>query len=181
MMTEYPEKVHSVPEDVLWNMVHVNVASVTMMCRMMIPIMLKQGKGAIVNVGSSTDTQPTANGAVYVASKKYIRYLTNALQLELSDTKLTIQLLSPFFVITKMNNYSKTVMDGGFFFPNVEKYAAFAVSMLGKTPETTGYWKHGIQVAFVGLLPLRLRAIFTRMISTDIKNDYLQRHKKRQL
>lgn len=177
-MSEYPETVDKIPEDVLWNMVQVNISSVTMMCRLMIPIMLAQGKGAIVNVGSSTDTQPTANGAVYVASKKYVRYLTNALQLELSNTNLTIQLLSPFFVMTKMNNYSRTVMDGGLFFPNVEKYTKFAVSMLGKTPDTTGFWAHGIQVAFVGLLPLRLRAIFTRMISTDIKNDYLKTHKR---
>lgn len=45
-----------------------------------------------------------------------------------------------------MNNYSSSVMEGGFLVPDVETYTSAAVFTLGKSSETTGYWCHGLQV-----------------------------------
>lgn len=76
----------------------------------------------------------------------YVKNFTIALQTEYEPHGLTIQLITPMFVRTKMNEYSSTVMKGNLLIPDVQSYTNSAVFTLGKTSRTTGYWSHGIQV-----------------------------------
>lgn len=78
--------------------------------------------------------------------QRYVKGLTQAMQLELSQYGITVQCVTPLFVVTKMNHYSETVCRGGFLFPDVKTYTRSAVFTLGKTNETTGYWTHALQV-----------------------------------
>lgn len=71
---------------------------------------------------------------------------TLALQYECEAFGIDVQLISPYFVRTKMNAFSTTLMAGNLFVPNVETYGRWAVFTLGKSSETTGYWAHAIQV-----------------------------------
>lgn len=76
-----------------------------------------------------------------------MKNFTLAIQQEFSPYGITVQLVTPMFVRTKMNDYSTTVMAGGnILIPDVQSYTKSAVFSLGKTNETTGYWSHGIQV-----------------------------------
>jgi len=70
-----------------------------------------------------------------------------ALSKELEEHNVQVQLVTPLFVQTKMNNYSTTVMKGNILMPDVESYTKFAVFTLGKSSQTTGYWSHGLQVS----------------------------------
>lgn len=73
-----------------------------------------------------------------------------AIQHEFAPYGITVQLVTPMYVKTKMNNYSSSVMtSGNFLIPDVQSYAKSAVFSLGKTSETTGYWTHGIQVSTI--------------------------------
>jgi 17beta-estradiol 17-dehydrogenase / very-long-chain 3-oxoacyl-CoA reductase len=80
--------------------------------------------------------------------KVYIKNFTLALEKELRPHGIFVQLVSPLFVRTKMNNFSTTITQAkrNIFIPSVEDYTRFAVFTLGKTKRTTGYWAHGIQV-----------------------------------
>lgn len=69
-----------------------------------------------------------------------------ALQTECKPYGIKVQLLSPYFVSTKLNSYSKDVMSGNLFVPDVQTYGRSAAFTLGKTYETTGYWAHAVQV-----------------------------------
>lgn len=81
-----------------------------------------------------------------VSFQIYIKSFTIALQYECEPYGVDVQLLSPYFVRTKINNYSTTVMKGNIFVPDVESYVASAIFTLGKSNETTGYWAHAVQV-----------------------------------
>lgn len=72
--------------------------------------------------------------------------INQALSKELEEHNVQVQLVTPLFVQTKMNNYSTSVMKGNIFMPDVESYTKSAVFTLGKTSQTTGYWSHGLQV-----------------------------------
>lgn len=37
-------------------------------------------------------------------------------------------------------------MNSSFMVPDAKSYAKYAVFMLGKSDQTTGYWSHGLQV-----------------------------------
>lgn len=77
-----------------------------------------------------------------------MKNFTLAIQHEFAPYGITVQLVTPLFVKTKMNNYSSSVMtSGNILVPDVQNYTKSAVFSLGKTSETTGYWTHGIQVS----------------------------------
>lgn len=65
----YPDYFTNLSEDVLWDLIHVNIASATMMTHIVLPGMVKKKKGAIVNLSSGSCCQPTPTLTVYGASK----------------------------------------------------------------------------------------------------------------
>ena len=77
------------------------------------------------------------------------RYIPNANSKELEPYNVQVQLVTPMFVLTKMNEYSTSVMKGNILIPDVESYTKSAVFTLGKSSKTTGYWSHGMQVIIV--------------------------------
>lgn len=119
-------------------------------------------KGAIVNVSSGTELQPLPYAAYYAASKAYTRSLTLALQYEAKPFGIHVQLLSPNFVVTKINSYSKTIMKGGLFIPSAEVYAKSSVNQLRDgVDETAGYIWHQIQNALFTLFTSRMRTFLS--------------------
>ena len=45
----YPMYFDEISEEMIWNIIHVNIAAGTMMTKMILPMMMKKGKGAIIN------------------------------------------------------------------------------------------------------------------------------------
>lgn len=145
-MYDCPDELAHIPAHLIWDIVHINVGAVTMMTRLLVEDMKRRGRGAIVNVSSGSEMQPMPYMAVYAATKVYVRHFTLAMQHELRQYGIRVQLLSPMFVRTKMNEFSSTVMAGNVFIPEVRAYTRSAVCSLGKSDASTGYWAHGVQV-----------------------------------
>lgn len=76
----------------------------------------------------------------------YIKNFTQALRYEYASSGVTIQHLAPMFVATKMNHFSEKIYRKSLFVPDPRSYSKYAVSMLGKLDDSSGYWTHGIQV-----------------------------------
>lgn len=171
-MYDYPDELAKVPEDILWDLININVAACTMMCRMLIDQMKKNGKGAIVNISSGSELQPLPYMTVYSATKKYVKSFTLALQEELAEYGITVQCVTPLFLVTKMNQYSKKVMSGGLLIPDVESFTRSAVFTLGKTNETTGYWTHGLQYAVSKIVPEWIRMKIGHKITHKLRTEY---------
>ena len=64
-----PQKFGDVPEKDIWSHINVNVASVPAMTKLVLPGMLRRGRGAIVNVASSAATVPIPMSGIYSATK----------------------------------------------------------------------------------------------------------------
>ncbi|NXO64755.1 HSDL1 protein, partial [Phainopepla nitens] len=143
----------SLSEDKLWDFIHINIASATMMTHIVLPGMVKKRKGAIVNLSSASCCQPTPMLAVYGASKSYLDYFSRALHYEYASKGIFVQSLTPFVISTKMTSFNSAVSKRSVFFPNAEEYASHAVSTLGLSIRTTGYWKHAIQFTLGECLP----------------------------
>lgn len=76
----------------------------------------------------------------------YIKQLSTALRFEYSKHNITIQHLSPYFINTKMNDFSGRLRQTSLFVPDADMYARYAIETLGKVDHSTGYWSHGPQV-----------------------------------
>ncbi|XP_030384126.1 inactive hydroxysteroid dehydrogenase-like protein 1 isoform X2 [Scaptodrosophila lebanonensis] len=172
-MYDYPDSLDNVQEDVLWDIINLNIGAVTMLTRKLLPQMKAAGKGAIVNIGSGSELQPIPNMAVYAATKKYITYFTLALEQELAEHNIAVQLVMPLFVVTKMNQYSNTVMQGGLLIPNAQSFARSAVFTLGKTSVTNGFWSHGLQYFIMKMAPQHVRMLISHEMTRRLRHEYL--------
>ncbi|XP_037927431.1 hydroxysteroid dehydrogenase-like protein 1 [Teleopsis dalmanni] len=173
LSTPNPGSMCSFSAEELWSVINVNIGAVTELSRYFLLRMQKSGiKGAIVNISSGLELSPLPYGAIYAASKAYNRSLTLALQYEASHYGIHVQLVSPHFVVTKINSYSRVIMRGGLFIPDPEKYARWAVSTIGSVELTSGYFWHGIQCAIGKLFPSNLRTYIIKSFAPKIVDHF---------
>lgn len=169
---EYPEKLHKLPEQVLWDTLNVNIAACTVLSRIVAPGMIERGRGAIVNISSGSELQPMAYMNIYGASKAYVRHFTLSIERELAPHGVIVQLVSPMFLVTKMNAFSKRLQAGGLFIPDVETYTEAALNKLGKTHRTNGYWAHSIQYALCKIAPESVRTYIGGILNRSFKEEF---------
>ncbi|KAJ7408980.1 Membrane-bound transcription factor site-1 protease [Willisornis vidua] len=147
MFYAYPDYFTNLSEDALWDMIHINIASANMMTHIVLPGMVKKKKGAIVNVSSAFCCHPTPLVTIYGASKSYVDYFSRALHYEYASKGIFVQSLTPSAIATKMVTFNSFTAKRSVFVPSAEEYASHAVSTLGLSKRTAGYWNHAIQFA----------------------------------
>jgi short-subunit dehydrogenase len=79
----------------LREMVDLNVGTLTDLCRAVVPQMIEQKSGAILNVASTAAFQPGPNMAVYFATKAFVLSLSEALHEELKPHGIHVSCLCP--------------------------------------------------------------------------------------
>ena len=67
---------HEATEDSLWNMINVNIGSMTLMCKMILPKMEERKRGAVINVASVASFVPNPFMTMYAATKAYVNFLS---------------------------------------------------------------------------------------------------------
>jgi NAD(P)-dependent dehydrogenase (short-subunit alcohol dehydrogenase family) len=79
----------------------VNVASMFMTCRAVVPVMREQGSGAIVNISSGTPFRGVPFLLHYVTSKGAIVAFTRALAKELGKDSIRVNCVAPGFTMSE--------------------------------------------------------------------------------
>jgi uncharacterized protein len=77
------------------DMIRVNVAALTELCRLFADDMVARGAGQILNVAGLAGVMPGPGMAVYCATKAYVLSFSEALANELRGTGVTVTCLSP--------------------------------------------------------------------------------------
>ena len=81
----------------------VNVRTTLLSCRAVIPQMLKQQRGAIINVASRDGLSGSAGYAAYSASKSAVLRLTESLAAELKASNINVNCIMPGTIDTPQN------------------------------------------------------------------------------
>lgn len=89
----------------------VNMVALTRLTRGLLPAMIAQKRGAILNVSSSAGFLPIANFAVYAATKAYVTSLSDALRSELGGTGISVTALCPGPVRTEFTEVARRSPD----------------------------------------------------------------------
>jgi hypothetical protein len=76
-------------------MIQLNIMSLTDLCHLFLPNMVKKGSGGIINVGSIASFSPVPYGNVYSSSKAYVLNFTEALRYEYETKGIQIMVLCP--------------------------------------------------------------------------------------
>jgi short-subunit dehydrogenase len=85
----------------------VNVATLTLITRHLVPQMIAKHGGAILNVSSSAGFLPIPLSAVYAATKAYVTSFSEALRAELYGTGVSVCALCPGPVVTEFQQVAK--------------------------------------------------------------------------
>ena len=85
----------------------VNVATLTLITRHLVPQMIAKHRGAILNVSSSAGFLPIPLSAVYAATKAYVTSFSEALRAELYGTGVSVCALCPGPVVTEFQQVAK--------------------------------------------------------------------------
>ncbi len=88
-------------------MINVNVTALTLLTRRIVPRIIEQGRGAIVNVSSSAGFLPIAGMAIYAATKAYVTSFSEALRMELRGSGVGVTAVCPGPVHTEFNTVAK--------------------------------------------------------------------------
>jgi serine 3-dehydrogenase len=90
------------PED--WDeMIDTNIKGVLNVSRAVLPFMIRQGRGHVVNIGSTAAHMTYPRGNVYAATKHAIRGLSEGMNLDLSGTPLKVTCIDPGYVETEFS------------------------------------------------------------------------------
>ena len=97
------DAVHETSADT-WNfMMGLNAQSVLNMARAVVPIMINQGHGKIVNVGARAGLRGAPNMAAYSASKSVVIRLTESLADEVKAQGVNVNCVLPSIIDTERN------------------------------------------------------------------------------
>ena len=84
------------------NTINVNLTGTFLVCRAVIPVMLSQASGTIINLSGAGATNAWSNMSAYCSSKAAVVRLTEVLAQELDGAGITVNALGPGSVHTSM-------------------------------------------------------------------------------
>lgn len=90
--------------------IHTNVTAPLLLARAVLPHLLNQNSGRIVNIGSTFGAIGFAHYATYCASKFAVRGFSESLRRELIDTHVGVTYIAPRATRTDLNNKVTTQM-----------------------------------------------------------------------
>jgi len=94
---------HETPLETWDFLLNLNARSVFIACRAIIPHLLRQGSGKIINVASRAALSGDANAAAYSASKSAVVRLTESMAAELKDAGINVNCVLPGLIDTPPN------------------------------------------------------------------------------
>jgi len=84
-------------------MIDTNVKGLLYVTRSIVPLMIEQGNGHVLNIGSVAGREVYANGNVYCATKYAVRALTEGLRIDLHGTPVRVSTIDPGLVETEFS------------------------------------------------------------------------------
>ena len=84
-------------------MIDSNVKGLLYVTRLVVPGMVKRGKGHVVNIASIAGIQTYPRGNVYCASKAAVRVISDGLRQDLLGTPIRVTTISPGLVETEFS------------------------------------------------------------------------------
>uniref|UniRef100_A0AAV2KGE2 Inactive hydroxysteroid dehydrogenase-like protein 1 n=1 Tax=Knipowitschia caucasica TaxID=637954 RepID=A0AAV2KGE2_KNICA len=144
----FPQNLIEVNEENLMQAVKNNPAVMTLLTRSVLPQMLQRSRGAVVNISTGASSKPLPGRVLLTSSMGFLDQFSYALHLEYKSKGIFVQSLLPFQIASIKENLREDWL-----IPKPQVYAHHAISTLGVSHRTTGYWPHTLQYELIRSIP----------------------------
>ena len=141
------------------------------MTRLVLPGMLSQKRGAIINISSAAGVTTSPLLAQYGAAKSYVEMFSRALNAELKDKGIHVQCQIPLFVATKLAKIRKASLTVA----SPSGYARAAVAAIGYETVVSPFWSHALQMWALQSLPEWIGTAITMSMHQGIRKKGMKK------
>jgi len=162
-------------------MINLHILASTHLIKVLLPGMIKNKRGRIMNVTSLAGFVPGPLMAVYYASKSYLISFSRALATELRNTGVTVTVLCPGLTQTgfsrKVHGQVSDIAKNKILSMNADKVAdyAFKAMMKGKRVTVPGFMNK-LFFVLAGILPVNLATNLVRRSQEKIGKEISTTH-----
>ena len=150
MSYSFPQFFHELSDQDVNDLMTLNVQSTTLMTKIVLPAMVENNRGAVLNIGSFAGLFPNPLLAEYCASKAYVQQLSSSLATEYASKGIVFQCHVPLYVVSKLSKFKRS----SFNIPSAETYAAKVVKSIGNGQQVvSAHLPHRIITAIIPYLP----------------------------
>jgi NAD(P)-dependent dehydrogenase (short-subunit alcohol dehydrogenase family) len=121
--------IHLVADEEASRQLDTNVLGVVRVARAVVPHMVRQGRGVIVNVGSVAGKVGVPYSGLYAASKHAVEAITEAMHFELAQLGIRVAVVEPGQFATELNANSAVALSMPEDSDEYERWQAFRVRM----------------------------------------------------
>lgn len=163
-----PERFLELPEQekLVANLVTCNVFSVTRMCGLFLPGMVERRKGVVINISSLSAVIPAPMLTVYAASKAFVDKFSEDLATEYAKHGVVVQSVLPGPVATNMSKIRRSTWMAC----SPKIFVDNALSTLGTSRHTTGYYPHTLLQLSIDMLGLISPTISRKITLKTMEN-----------
>lgn len=162
------------PAEYIDTIIQLNVTACTIMTHQLLPNLLRQEKGYVLNVSSMASFNPVGYKTVYPASKRFIQHFSRGLYQELKNTGVFVSVVHPGGMKTNPEITERIERQGIFgriLLQSPEEVARKSITQLFKrdTLILLG-WSNKISWLLMGILPVPISMpLMSRVISRELQ------------
>jgi len=173
---EHPSEYLELDSTYVDNLINVNIGSINVMTRIVLPQMVERKNGAIINISSLSAAFPTPLLTVYAGSKSYVDLFSQGLNREYGPKGITVQCILPGHVVSNMSKIRRSSIN----VPTPDIFVRSALSRLGIDARTTGYWAHDVMLWFIECVPKNLLTSIVHGQMKGLRARALKKKEKKQ-
>jgi len=176
MTHEMPEKFLDTDPQTMRHINSLNITSTIEMTRIILPKMVERRNGLVVNLSTIASTVPMPMLATYSASKAYVNTLTQALQVEYQDKGIRFEVLTPYFIETKLSKMRKS-----FTTPTPRAYVTEVLTTLGgKVGPHAGFVIHDVLQIVLQCIPYSISLPLLLKQHQDVRTRVIRKKEREQ-
>jgi len=173
---EFPSKFLDQTPELDDQIIEVNIKSLLGMTRLVLPHMLKQKSGGIINLSSLAGRVPSPMLAVYSGTKAYIDFYSASLAREYQDQGISVLSIAPGLTVSNMSQARRPNLALGIVNPQPVVRAALA--NLGQRTRITGHPLHILIETVLRLLPGSISSKYIYGLHQGIRSKALAKRER---
>jgi 17beta-estradiol 17-dehydrogenase / very-long-chain 3-oxoacyl-CoA reductase len=139
---DYPTKYSNVSKNDEEQIIQMNIKTMHELTRIVLPHMIANRKGAIINLSSFAGEIPTPLLSVYSGAKAYVKFFSVALAHEHKRDGIDVQCVTPGLVVSNMSKIRKANLLAGVCMPDV--IVKGSLNTLGQDLHCNPFWMHAL-------------------------------------